>query len=84
VVKVGNVLLSGRYHNDLNTRDTLDTQLNVLADFQPKASRQKCRCCDARNLHPIVQSSVLDQMETKPKLVVLDTMNFGWIVLYRN
>jgi hypothetical protein len=40
VVKVGNVLLSGRYHNDLNTRDTLDTQLNVLADFQPKASRQ--------------------------------------------
>ena len=69
---------SGRYHNDLNSRDTLDTQLNVLADFQPKVP-QNFKNSDVvmlGNLHPLVQSSVLDQMETQPKLVVLDTMNF--------
>jgi sugar/nucleoside kinase (ribokinase family) len=69
---------SGRYHNDLNSRDTLDTQLNVLADFQPKVP-QNFKSADVvmlGNLHPLVQSSVLDQMEAKPKLVVLDTMNF--------
>jgi sugar/nucleoside kinase (ribokinase family) len=69
---------SGRYHNDLNSRDTLDTQLNVLADFQPKVP-QNFKNSDIvllGNLHPLVQSSVLDQMETQPKLVVLDTMNF--------
>ncbi len=69
---------SGRYHNDLNSRDTLDTQLNVLADFQPKVP-QNFKTADVvmlGNLHPLVQSSVLDQMEAKPKLVVLDTMNF--------
>jgi sugar/nucleoside kinase (ribokinase family) len=79
VVKGGKTFFwSGRYHNDLNTRDTLDTQLNVLADFQPKVP-QDYKNADVvmlGNLHPIVQSSVLDQMETKPKLVVLDTMNF--------
>ncbi len=69
---------SGRYHNDLNSRDTLDTQLNVLADFQPKvpADFKNADVVMLGNLHPIVQSSVLDQMEVKPKLVVLDTMNF--------
>lgn len=69
---------SGRYHNDLNTRDTLDTQLNVLADFQPKVPEdyKNADVVMLGNLHPLVQSSVLDQMETKPKLVVLDTMNF--------
>lgn len=69
---------SGRYHNDLNSRDTLDTQLNVLADFQPKvpADFKNADVVMLGNLHPIVQSSVLDQMEGKPKLVVLDTMNF--------
>jgi sugar/nucleoside kinase (ribokinase family) len=69
---------SGRYHNDLNSRDTLDTQLNVLADFQPKvpADFKNADVVMLGNLHPLVQSSVLDQMETKPKLVVLDTMNF--------
>jgi sugar/nucleoside kinase (ribokinase family) len=79
VVKGGKTFFwSGRYHNDLNTRDTLDTQLNVLADFQPKVP-QDYKSADVvmlGNLHPLVQSSVLDQMETKPKLVVLDTMNF--------
>ncbi|HEU0136529.1 MAG TPA: PfkB family carbohydrate kinase [Flavobacterium sp.] len=69
---------SGRYHNDLNSRDTLETQLNVLADFQPKvpADYKNSDVVMLGNLHPLVQSSVLDQMETPPKLVVLDTMNF--------
>jgi len=79
VVKGGKTFFwSGRYHNDLNSRDTLDTQLNVLADFQPKVP-QNFKTADVvmlGNLHPLVQSSVLDQMETKPKLVILDTMNF--------
>ena len=69
---------SGKYHNDLNSRDTLATELNVLADFQPKVP-QNFKNADVvmlGNLHPMVQSSVLDQMEVKPKLVVLDTMNF--------
>lgn len=69
---------SGRYHNDLNSRDTLVTELNVLADFQPKVP-QDYKNADVvllGNLHPLVQSSVLDQMEVQPKLVVLDTMNF--------
>jgi sugar/nucleoside kinase (ribokinase family) len=69
---------SGLYHNDLNSRDTLVTELNVLADFQPKVP-QNYKDADVvmlGNLHPLVQSSVLDQMEKKPKLVVLDTMNF--------
>ena len=79
VVKGGKTFFwSGRYHNDLNSRDTLDTQLNVLADFQPKVP-QDYKNADVvmlGNLHPLVQSSVLDQMEIKPKLIVLDTMNF--------
>ena len=79
IVKGGKTFFwSGRYHNDLNSRDTLDTQLNVLADFQPKVP-QNFKNADVvmlGNLHPMVQSSVLDQMESKPKLVVLDTMNF--------
>lgn len=69
---------SGLYHNDLNSRDTLVTELNVLADFQPKVP-QNFKNADVvmlGNLHPLVQSSVLDQMDVKPKLVVLDTMNF--------
>ncbi|WP_432672545.1 PfkB family carbohydrate kinase [Flavobacterium sp. SM2513] len=69
---------SGKYHNDLNSRDTLATELNVLADFQPKVP-QNFKDADVvmlGNLHPMVQSSVLDQMTTQPKLVVLDTMNF--------
>lgn len=79
VVKGGKTFFwSGRYHNDLNSRDTLDTQLNVLADFQPKVPQdyKNAQIVMLGNLHPLVQSSVLDQMETQPKLVVLDTMNF--------
>ncbi|WP_269685970.1 PfkB family carbohydrate kinase [Flavobacterium lacustre] len=79
VVKGGKTFFwSGLYHNDLNSRDTLATELNVLADFQPKVP-QNYKDADVvmlGNLHPLVQSSVLDQMESKPKLVVLDTMNF--------
>ncbi len=69
---------SGRYHNDLNSRDTLDTQLNVLADFAPKVpdNFKDADVVMLGNLHPIVQTSVLDQMSGRPKLVVLDTMNF--------
>ena len=79
VVKGGKTFFwSGKYHNDLNSRDTLATELNVLADFQPKVP-QDFKDSDVvmlGNLHPLVQSSVLDQMSTQPKLVVLDTMNF--------
>lgn len=68
----------GKYHNDMNTRDTLDTQLNVLADFDPKVPEQlrKSEFLMLGNLTPAVQMSVLDQMEERPKLVILDTMNF--------
>ena len=79
VVKGGKTFFwSGRYHNDLNSRDTLDTKLNVLADFQPKVPQdyKNSDIVMLGNLHPLVQSSVLDQMEKQPKLVVLDTMNF--------
>ena len=69
---------SGRYHNDMNSRDTLATELNVLADFKPvvPAAFQDSEIVMLGNLHPLVQSSVLDQLTAKPKLVVLDTMNF--------
>ncbi|WP_415060176.1 PfkB family carbohydrate kinase [Flavobacterium sp.] len=79
IVKGGKTFFwSGRYHNDLNSRDTLVTELNVLADFQPKvpAVFQNAEVVMLGNLHPMVQISVLDQMTAKPKLVVLDTMNF--------
>src|SRR5688572_18476701 len=69
---------SGRYHMDMNTRDTLDTQLNVLADFKPvvPASYQDCEFLMLGNLVPAVQLSVIDQLKTRPRLVVMDTMNF--------
>ncbi|MEO8254380.1 MAG: PfkB family carbohydrate kinase [Flavobacterium sp.] len=79
VVKGGKTFFwSGLYHNDLNSRDTLATELNVLADFQPKVPEnyKNSDVVMLGNLHPLVQSNVLDQMESKPKLIVLDTMNF--------
>lgn len=79
IVKGGKTFFwSGRYHNDLNSRDTLVTELNVLADFQPNvpAKYKDSDVVMLGNLHPMVQISVLDQMTSKPKLVVLDTMNF--------
>lgn len=69
---------SGRYHMDMNTRDTLETQLNVLADFEPvvPASYQGADILMLGNLSPAVQLSVIHQMKERPKLIVLDTMNF--------
>ncbi|WP_433895353.1 PfkB family carbohydrate kinase [Sphingobacterium mizutaii] len=69
---------SGKYHNDMNSRDTLITELNVLADFDPKipASYQDCEYLLLGNLTPAVQMATLNRLENKPKLVVLDTMNF--------
>jgi sugar/nucleoside kinase (ribokinase family) len=78
VVKGGKTFFwSGKYHNDLNTRDTLETQLNVLADFNPVVpeSYKDSEFVMLGNLHPLVQLSVLEQVKN-PKLVVLDTMNF--------
>lgn len=69
---------SGKYHMDMNTRDTLDTQLNVLADFDPILP-DSCKNNDfvmLGNLTPQVQLKVLEQLETKPRLVAMDTMNF--------
>lgn len=69
---------SGRYHLDMNTRDTLVTDLNVLADFKPvvPASYQGAEFLMLGNLAPSTQLSVIDQMQERPKLIVMDTMNF--------
>lgn len=69
---------SGKYHNDMNSRDTLATELNVLADFKPivPQSYRDAEIVMLGNLHPLTQLSVLNQMEKKPKLAILDTMNF--------
>jgi sugar/nucleoside kinase (ribokinase family) len=79
IVKEGKTFFwSGKYHNDMNSRDTLVTELNTLADFNPVVPKgyKDAEVVMLGNLHPIVQSSVLDQMTKKPKLVILDTMNF--------
>ena len=69
---------SGKYHNDLNSRDTLITEVNVLENFEPKIpdSMQDSEILVLGNLHPGVQLSVLEKMNQRPKLVILDTMNF--------
>ncbi len=73
---------SGKYHNDLNSRDTLVTELNVLENFDPKipASAADAEVLLLGNLHPAVQLAVLERMNSRPKLVILDTMNF-WMDL---
>jgi sugar/nucleoside kinase (ribokinase family) len=79
IVKEGKTFFwSGKYHNDMNSRDTLATELNVLADFNPKVPEayKDAEVVMLGNLHPAVQQSVLDQMTKRPKLVILDTMNF--------
>jgi len=79
IVKDGKTFFwSGRYHNDMNSRDTLITELNTLADFNPivPENYRDAEVVMLGNLHPAVQMSVLNQMITRPKLVVLDTMNF--------
>ncbi|WBU90584.1 PfkB family carbohydrate kinase [Cellulophaga omnivescoria] len=79
IVKGGKTFYwKGKYHNDLNSRDTLATELNVLADFKPVVpeSYKEADVVMLGNLHPSVQMSVIEQMTKKPKLIVLDTMNF--------
>ena len=69
---------AGKYHNDLNSRDTMVTELNVLEKFEPKIP-EHCKNYDILllgNLHPSTQLSVLNGMSCRPKLVILDTMNF--------
>lgn len=69
---------SGRYHEDMNSRDTLITDLNVLADFKPVVpdSYQGAEFLMLGNLHPQTQLSVIKQMKERPKLIAMDTMNF--------
>lgn len=69
---------AGKYHNNMNERDTLDTQLNVLADFDPvlPKSYQNADYLMLGNLTPSIQKQVIEQMAKRPKLVGMDTMNF--------
>ncbi|HMI03031.1 MAG TPA: PfkB family carbohydrate kinase [Pedobacter sp.] len=69
---------SGKYHNDMNSRDTLITELNVLEAFDPviPENYQDCEYLMLGNLTPVVQSTVIKRLKTRPKLIVLDTMNF--------
>ncbi len=71
---------AGRYHNDMNSRDTLVTELNVLADFDPKVPEnyQDCEYLMLGNLTPDIQRQVIERLPKRPKLIALDTMNF-WI-----
>lgn len=71
---------SGRYHNDMNTRDTLETQLNVMEHFDPiiPDSYQDCQYLMLGNTAPAIQRTVIERLHNRPKLIVLDTMNL-WI-----
>ncbi|MBT3742628.1 MAG: sugar kinase [Polaribacter sp.] len=79
IIKEGKTFFwSGKYHNDMNSRDTLITELNVLENFEPVVPEnfKDAGILMLGNLHPLVQAGVLDQMTEQPKLIVLDTMNF--------
>lgn len=79
IVKEGKTFFwKGKYHNDMNSRDTLITDLNVLANFNPivPENYRNAEVVMLGNLNPLTQLSVIEQMQTKPKLVILDTMNF--------
>jgi sugar/nucleoside kinase (ribokinase family) len=79
IVKEGKTFFwSGKYHNDMNSRDTLITELNVLEHFNPVVPEdyKDAEIVMLGNLHPLVQQGVLNQMTKKPKLAILDTMNF--------
>lgn len=69
---------SGKYHNDMNSRDTLITELNVLGDFDPiiPDQYQKCEYLMLGNLAPSVQKTVIQRLQKRPKLIMMDTMNF--------
>ena len=77
---------AGKYHNDMNTRDTLATELNVLADFDPVVPEefQDCEFLMLGNLMPRVQQRVMEQLKKRPKLIVLDTMNFWMDTAYED
>lgn len=76
---------SGRYHMDMNTRDSLVTELNVLERFNPQIPEnyQDCQYLMLGNLVPAVQKQVLSQLQNRPKLIVMDTMNF-WMEVALN
>ncbi|MDP4267462.1 MAG: PfkB family carbohydrate kinase [Bacteroidota bacterium] len=79
IIKDGKTFFwSGKYHNDMNSRDTLITELNVLADFNPVVpdSYQDCDFLMLGNLTPSVQLSVINQLKKRPKFIAMDTMNF--------
>lgn len=87
IVKDGKTFFwSGKYHNDMNSRDTLVTELNVLEHFKPIVPQEfkDAEIVMLGNLHPLTQASVLDQMSKRPKLVVLDTMNFWMDIALNN
>lgn len=69
---------AGKYHEDLNSRDTLITELNVLADFDPIIPKkyQDCKILMLGNLTPSIQRTVVERLERRPQLIVMDTMNF--------
>ena len=69
---------SGRYHNDMNSRDTLVTELNVLGSFDPVIpdQYQDCQYLMLGNLAPSVQRTVIERLKKRPKLIMMDTMNF--------
>ncbi len=76
---------AGKYHNDMNSRDTITTELNVLENFNPVVpdAYQDCEFLMLGNLVPKVQQQVIQQLKTRPKLIVLDTMNF-WMDIAMN
>ena len=79
IVKEGKTFFwSGKYHNDMNSRDTLVTELNVLAEFNPKVPEhyKDASVVMLGNLAPAIQKSVIEQLESEERLIILDTMNF--------
>lgn len=76
---------SGRYHDDMNTRTTLETQLNVLENFTPviPENYKESRVVVLGNLHPVVQLSAIEQLTAKDKFILLDSMNF-WMEHFRS
>ncbi|MDF2437714.1 MAG: ydjH [Bacteroidota bacterium] len=79
VIKGGKTFFwAGKYHNDMNSRDTITTELNVLENFNPVVPEayQDCEFLMLGNLVPAVQQAVIKQLKKRPKLIVLDTMNF--------
>lgn len=76
---------SGRYHEDMNSRDTLATELNVLSNFDPiiPEAYQDCEYLMVGNLMPSIQIKVMEGLRKRPKLIVMDTMNF-WMEVALN